>query len=160
MQTIREAFREDAALLAHLIRDSFADVAKEFNLTPENCPNHPTNCTPEWIRLSFEKGFRYFLLENEGEACGCTALEQVGPDIFNLQRLVVPSQHRNKGFGEALIEHVLGLAKRLGATRVQTGIIADHVHLKEWYERHSFVVTRTKHLGHLPFDVTFMAVEL
>jgi hypothetical protein len=44
---IREADPDDKVLLTRLIRDSYRDVAERFNLTPENCPKHPSNCNDE-----------------------------------------------------------------------------------------------------------------
>ncbi len=41
----------------------------------------------------------------------------------------------------ALASHVLAEAKRLGATRVEIGIIAEHTELKEWYEKFGFIET-------------------
>ena len=53
---IRNATRADIALLATIIRDSFRDVADRFDLTSQNCPTHPSNCTTEWIEKALEKG--------------------------------------------------------------------------------------------------------
>jgi hypothetical protein len=53
---IREANSADVSLLCGLIRASFRDVAERFNLTPENCPKPPSNCTEEWLENDFVRG--------------------------------------------------------------------------------------------------------
>ena len=40
------------------------------------------------------------------------------------------------------------------------GIIAEHMELKEWYQRIGFIESETKGFGHLPFRVTFMSYEI
>ncbi len=156
-QVIREATDEDASVLARLIGDSFSDVAERFNLTSKNAPTHPSNCAPSWIRSDFEKGVRYFILENEGEPCGCVAMERAGSDHCYLERLSVLPEHRRKGFGRDLVEHVLSEARRMGIHRVEIAIIAEHGELREWYEKQGFAVTGHRRLNNLPFEVTFMA---
>ena len=158
--TIREATSEDILLLTILIRHSFRDIAEQFGLTPDNCPNHPSNCTPDWIKTALKKGARYYLLENNHEPCGCIALEQAGPDVCYLERLAVLPQFRKRGFGRALANHVIAEAKKLGVSRVEIGIIFKHVELKEWYQRSGFSVKNVAHFKHLPFEVAFMFKDI
>ncbi|MBN1889574.1 MAG: GNAT family N-acetyltransferase [Thermoflexales bacterium] len=157
---IRDATANDAELLASLIRVAFRDVAERFTLTPSNCPTHPSNCTVEWIEAGLEKGLRYYVLEEGENACGCVALEQAGPDVCYLERLAVLPRFRHKGYGRALVEHVLEQAGRLGAGRVELGIIAGQDELRAWYEGLGFCVERTAKFKHLPFRVAFMARQL
>jgi ribosomal protein S18 acetylase RimI-like enzyme len=157
---IREATREDAPLLAAVIRDSFRDVASRFDLTPDNCPTHPSNCVPEWVESATAKGMRYFVLESGGEPVGCVALEQAGPDICRLEWLAVLPKHRRHGFGDALVRHVLHEARRMGAATVKLAIIADHSELKAWYEQRGFAVTGSQRFDHLPFEVAFMQTRV
>jgi len=159
-QMIREAGREDAPLLARLIRDSFRDVADRFNLTADNCATHPSNCKPEWIESDLAQGTRYFILESSGEPCGCVALEKAAADRCHLARLAVMPACRRKGFGEALVQHVLAEARLTGAETLELGIISGHTELKQWYERMGFSVAGSKRFDHLPFEVTFMRIGL
>ncbi|MDB4444177.1 hypothetical protein N9174_02435 [bacterium] len=73
---IRKADTRDISLLSGIIRDAFLDVAKRFALTPENCPKHPSNCTDSWIERDFARGVNYYILEGDGTALGCVALER------------------------------------------------------------------------------------
>ncbi len=158
--SIRRATIEDADLLARIVRESFAGPAREFGLTPENAPMHPSNCTPEWIEKALGKGTRYFILEDDGVPCGCVAMDIPDPEFCYLERLAVLPQHRRRGFGRLLVRHVLDRAWAEGLRRVEIAIIAANTDLREWYEKQGFAATSTKSFPSLPFDVTFMAVEL
>ena len=150
----------DATLLAALIRKAYRDVAKKFALTPTNCPTHPSNCQPEWIKKSVDKGIEYFVLENNRTPCGCVAMEQAGPDVCYLERLAVLPHYRQKGYGETLVKHGLTEAAKRNTSRVEIAIIAQHTELKIWYEKLGFTAFHTRTFDHLPFDVTFMFINL
>jgi N-acetylglutamate synthase-like GNAT family acetyltransferase len=157
---IREASREDVHLLTSLIRESFSDVAVRFGLTPDNCPTHPSFCTPQWVDSAMHKGIGFYVIESDGEPCGCVALERHDDQVCYLERLAVLPGYRQRGFGKALTEHVLGQAKRVGAQRVEIGIISEHAEIKDWYLRQGFDMKGTASFDHLPFEVTFMSKEL
>jgi N-acetylglutamate synthase-like GNAT family acetyltransferase len=157
---ITDATEADVELLASLIRESFADVAQRFGLTPENSPTHPSNCTPEWIRSAFAKGIRYYIIRTEQGPVGCVALEHANADLCYLERLAVLPSFRGYGLGKALVGHVVSKARELGAHRVEIGIISADAELREWYERLGFSVTTTAQFEHLPFEVTFMRKAL
>ena len=157
---IREAKSPDTLLLTGLIRESFRDVAERFGLTKENCPRHPSNCTQEWIVTALEKGVRHYVLETEGLACGCAALEQISVEVCYLERLCVLPEFRGRGFGSALVNHVMDAGQGLEAHRVDIGIIASDGSLRNWYEHLGFTQTHTATFAHLPFEVAFLVHEL
>ena len=157
---IRSATESDAGCLAAILREASRDVAERFGLTPENCPKHPSNCTAEWIEAGFEKGIVYFVLEEDGDPCGCVGLEQASSEVYYLVRLAVLPDHRRQGFGTALANRACAEAQRLGARRVEIGTIAEHVALSRWYEKLGFCHTNTAEFEHLPFTVAHMGKEL
>ncbi len=157
---IRDASSSDIPLLTTLVRDSFRDVAERFNLTSENCPTHPSNCATEWVESALKKGIKYYILERQNVACGCIALEQALPDVFYLERLSVLPQFRRNGFGKLLVNHALNEAKKLGARRIEIGIISHQTELKEWYKRLGFLIKKESRFEHLPFVGAFMSKEL
>ena len=157
---IRDASSSDIPLLTALIRNSFRNVADRFNLTAENCPTHPSNCTTEWIESALKKSIKYYILERKDFPCGCVALEQAQPDVFYLERLSVLPQFRRNGLGELLVNYALNEAKKLGAHRVEIGIISHQVELKEWYKKLGFSTKKESQFEHLPFVVAFMTKEL
>jgi GNAT superfamily N-acetyltransferase len=157
---IRDAGRDEANLLNTLIRESFRDVAERFGLTPENCPNHPSFSTEERVGSWLDKGVRFFIAECGSEPCGCVALERADPEVCYLERLAVLPPYRHHGYGEALVRHVMGAAEDIGASRLEIGIISDQDELREWYVGLGFAEKRRARFEQLPFEVTFMFVEL
>lgn len=157
---IRKADSHDISMLSRLIRDSFRDVAERFDITPENCPKHPSHCTEGWIEKDLERGVSYYILERDGLSRGCVGLEKAGPHLYYLERLAVLPEGRRAGFGRRLVKHVLSVAKTLGAREISIGIIAGDKKLRDWYQKMGFVEVETKKFKHLPFLVTFMRYDL
>ena len=158
--TIRKSTEADISRLVEIIRTAFRDVAVRFGLTEDNCPKHPSNCQATWISSALDKGVRYFVLDSEGVLCGCVALEQGSPEVCYLERLAVLPSRRGRGFGRALVEYVLHEARRVGALRVEIGLIAGHIELRDWYRKLGFVDQKTDVFAHLPFEVLFMSMAL
>ncbi|KON26980.1 hypothetical protein AC481_06110 [miscellaneous Crenarchaeota group archaeon SMTZ-80] len=130
--TIKKANYKDAKLLTNLIRKSFKDVAKRFNLTQKNAPTHPSNCSVEWIKDALDKDIKYYILEFQNKPCGCIALEIAKPDVCYLERLAVLPKYRIKGFGKALVNHLIQEARDMKIKRIEIGIITENVELKRW----------------------------
>jgi len=158
--TAREAGEKDAALLAGIIQRSFQDVAQRFGLTPENCPKHPSNCTPEWIRDDLKRGVKYAIAEQDHIPVGCFALEAPSHELRYLERLAVLPERRRQGLGRALVGHAFSQAKVSGARRISIAILSEHTELKEWYARLGFTERETKSFPHLPFRVTFKELNI
>ena len=157
---IRSAQKYDAKLLSNIIRASHMDVAQKFNLTQENCPKHPSNCTVEWIKKDFDRKVKYYIFEYSGIPKGCIALEHASGDVCYIERLSVLREYRVHGFGRKLVDHVFDEAKALGAKEISIGTIAEFTELTEWYQKIGFIAGETKEFEHLPFKVLFMKYEL
>jgi diamine N-acetyltransferase len=147
-------------VLVELIRCSFRDVAERFGLTPRNCPKHPSNCEAVWVAEAMQRGVDYFLLEADSGPVGCVAMERSTAEICFLERLAVLPQARGRGFGRALVRHVLETARAQAFSAVSIGIIAEQDELADWYRRCGFVEKETKAFPHLPFGVMFLAYAL
>jgi len=143
-----------------LIRVSFSDVVGRFGLTPQNCPKHPSNCTDEWVEKDMNRGVVYFILACSNTPAGCAAFEQVDSELCYLERLAVLPEERRKGYGRALVDHIISQAKSHGLKLMSIGIIAADSELKQWYTKIGFVEGETKEYSHLPFKVTFMKHHL
>lgn len=154
--TIRQAESSEFITVADIIRHSFHDVAARFRLTPENCPKHPSNCTPEWVKSDMERGVTFFLLCEGETPVGTVALEQPRTELCYLERLSILPTHRKMGFGEALVRHIFQEAEKRNAREISIAIIAEQTELRHWYEKLGFHVTARKHFDHLPFEVMFM----
>jgi ribosomal protein S18 acetylase RimI-like enzyme len=157
---IRQANEDDKDLLVALIRNSFRDVAERFELTAENCPKSPAFYTMNRIRGDFENRLKYFILEVNGQSCGCVAFEKANPQVCYMMRLGVLPEHRKNGYGKALVNHIFEMAKKMGADRVEIAIIAKDEKLKNWYKKLDFIEKGTKKFEHLPFIVGFLYKQL
>lgn len=153
---IHACTRRDVDILVETIRGSFRDVAERFGLSEENCPKHPSNCRADWVEKDMAQGIKYYVLEHERRVAGSVALERVRPGLCNLKRLAVLPEWRRRGFGKALVQHILEEAGKLGCSTVRIGVISDQAELKEWYGGFGFVETETRDFSHLPFRVSFM----
>lgn len=154
--SIRICDRNDTKMLAEIIRDANAPVARRFNLTPETAPKHPSNCTPDWILDDMDRGVVYFIATHLEEAIGCVGFERAPDGVCYMERLAVPPLLQGKGTGTILVNHFLDRARSQKMTHVSIGIIAEHHELRRWYEDRGFVLTETKKYDHLPFTVAFM----
>ncbi len=157
---IRQASEADISILLTILRKSFADVAKRFQLTVENCPKNLAFCTEQRIKDDFARNLKYYILQEGGQPCGCVALEIANSTVCYLERLAVLPEYRRKGFGKALARHVLATAIEMGMQRVEIGIISEDTELKDWYQKFGFVHKGTRKFDHLPFIVEFMCMEL
>jgi len=157
---IRPASETDVPVITGIIRESFHDVAMRFNLTEQNCPRHPSNCSQQWVIDAMKKGIRYYLMETNGQAFGCMAVEQATPETCYLERLSVLPAYRRLGYGRTLVEHAISVAKSLGAKEIGISIIAEQAELKEWYRNLGFNETKTATFKQLPFEVLFMSMAI
>ena len=157
---IRDANEADVSILVSLLRKSFCDVAERFELTVENCPKNLAFCTDQRIKGDIDRGLSYYILEQDECPCGCVALEKASSDVCYLERLAVLPEHRGKGYGKILVEHLFDKAAQNGSQRVEIGIIAEDTKLRNWYGKFGFVLKSTKTFDHLPFVVAFMAAEI
>lgn len=157
---IRPATAGDVDVLADLIRRAFADVARRFDLTPQNCPKHPSNYTAQWITADLERGVAYTLACCQNQPVGCVGLERPQPESCYLERLAVLPSYRRQGVGRALAEYAITTASDGRARQIGIGIIAAQTDLKKWYLELGFVAGDTKRFAHLPFEVLFMALDL
>ncbi len=158
--TITTAGRNQAGLLALLIRQSYADVARRFGLTPQNAPTHPPACTAEWIRTDWREGACYYLASQGTMIVGCAAFKAATPEACYLMRLAVLPLFRRQGIGHRLARRVFRQARRAGASEVSVGLIAAQVELAAWYRRQGFEAVEIRRFAHLPFEVLFMRLAL
>ena len=157
---IVQATEKDIDRLSRLIRDSFADVARRFELTLQSCPKHPSNYSSKWVARDLARGVRYYILIADGTAVGCVGVENPSPIICYMERLAVLPQHRSQGYGTRLVRHAISQARDLGVSTVGIGIIAADTGLKDFYKALGFEEGATKTFPHLPFEVTFLTIPL
>lgn len=160
MMQIREADPEDAETLAMLISEANKDVAQKFGLNAQNCPKHPSFCTPAWIEADVVRGQRYFILEALANPVACVAYETPSSELAYLNRLSVLPAHRNRGHGATLVQHIVDCARMAAIQTISIGVIGEHIQLQDWYKKLGFKDGELKHFPHLPFSVRYMAYEI
>jgi N-acetylglutamate synthase-like GNAT family acetyltransferase len=152
---ITPASVQDTIRITALIREAFGVVARRFDLTTDNCPKHPSNCSEHWVARDLARGVRYFLARQDDREVGCVGVEQASTEECYLERLAVRPEAQRQGLGAALVKHGLDQARRLNVQRVGVAIIAEQTELADWYKGLGFAPTGTRRFPHLPFEVAF-----
>jgi diamine N-acetyltransferase len=145
---------------ASVVADSFRTVAVEFNLNKDNCPTHPSMVTVKQLHEMKRKGLKLFGLFEADVQVGFAALEKKKHKVFNLEKLAVLPECRNKGYGGKLVEFAEEYVKNAEGEKLSIGIINEHAVLKKWYEAKGFKETSVMKFEHLPFTVCFMEKTL
>ncbi|EGW36227.1 GNAT family N-acetyltransferase [Desulfosporosinus sp. OT] len=139
----------------NVVKDSFITVARELNLTEENCPSNPAFTNLANLKKMKDKGIGMFGLYEESKQIGFVAIEKAD-DIFYIERLSVLPGYRHKGYGKHLMNFVFDYVKAQGGRKVSIGIVNENLTLKNWYKLYGFIETGLKKYEHLPFTVCFM----
>nr|WP_298141370.1 GNAT family N-acetyltransferase [uncultured Pseudomonas sp.] len=154
---ISEATLNGLSTIAMLISESNKDVALRFGLNANNCPKHPSFCTPEWVKADFARGEKYFVIAENATPIGCVAYESPRAGIAYLNRLSVLPKHRKRGVGTRLVEHFIQYAETQAVQIISIGVIEQHLELQRWYRALGFKDGESKEFPHLPFVVKYMS---
>jgi len=157
---IRKATPKELSIIAMLISESNKDVALKFGINADNCPKHPSFCTADWVKTDFDRGEKYFVLEENTNPIGCVAYENPSTGLAYLNRLSVLPIHRNRSAGARLVKHIIQHAKTESIQKISIGVIAEHFELQRWYMSLGFKSGETKQFSHLPFSVIYMSYAL
>ncbi len=157
---IRKATVNDSETIAMLISESNKDVAVKFGLDAKNCPKHPSLCTEAWVKADFERGERYFILEEGATPIACVAYEQPSAELAYLNRLSVLPAYRLRGVGARLVQHIVDTARSASVRTISIGVIGEHAALQRWYTKLGFAAGETRRFPHLPFSVKYMTYTL
>lgn len=148
--TIRCAIDADAAVIAAIIRTSFAEQAM---LEP---PSGAIRETESSVRERLETG-TIALAALPRESIGCVYYEPQA-DHFYFGRLAVLPEQRSRGIAAALIAHVEQQARTQEFSRIRCGVRVALPHLRDRYERlgYRFVEARS-HQGYI--EPTWVILE-
>jgi len=117
-----------------LIRRSFATVASQFGLTPQNCPSHPAFLMDEALSNSlYQHGVLCFGSFAEEKLIGFVAIWPKARHTYELTRLCTAPEFRHLGIGRALLDAAAAHARSNGARNIEIAIIDEHEQLKAWY---------------------------
>ena len=147
-------------MYAEVIRQSFATVANEFNLTKKNCPGHTSFITDERLARKIKDGYYPFGYFADGKLVGFASLTDMGSGTYEMNDVSILPEYRHFGYGKMLLNFCKGKAKELGGCKITIGIIEGNTALKKWYVTNGFVHTGTRKFEHLPFAVGYMEWEV
>ncbi len=157
----KAASKEQLNICLDIIHKSFATVAKELNLTIENCPSHTAFMSIEKLKNQYNSKIPMFLYKHNDKYVGYFSLLKTNEAITELNNLAVLPDYRHLGIGKDMIEFAKKYAKEhFNTDKITIGIIDENIILKEWYKSLGFVHTGTKNFEHLPFTVGFMEIKL
>ncbi|MGF7144552.1 ribosomal protein S18 acetylase RimI-like enzyme [Anaerotaenia torta] len=143
-------------MYAEVIRQSFSTVAKEFNLTKENCPGHTSFVTDEMLASKYRDGCYPLGYFADGKLVGYVSLMDRGSGVYEMNAVSVLPEYRHLKYGKALLDFCKEKVKELGGNKITIGIIEESTVLKEWYMANGFIPTGTRKFEHLPFIVGYL----
>ena len=91
---IRNVQAADLPACLEVIRKSFATVAEEFGLTPENCPTHTSFVPLSRLEGEFQRGNEMYALFQGEVMVGVAQLASQGDGAFELKKLAVLPEYR------------------------------------------------------------------
>ena len=143
-----------------VIRESFSTVAKEFNLTKENCPNHTSFMKAEKLQEHCDSGYLMYGYCLDENIVGYVSLSKQDNNAYELHNLAVLPEYRHFGYGKELLEFCKDKAKELGGDKILLDMIEENVRLKSWYAANGFVHTGIKKFENKPFITGFMELKI
>ena len=152
--------KERLNICLEIIRSSFITVAKEFDLTENNCPSHTAFMTIDKLEKQFDDNRPMFLFYQEDIPVGYFSLTKCNDGEWELNNLAVLPEFRHSGIGKALIDYAVARVKNYDGNKISIGIIEENTKLKEWYLKLGFKHISTRKFEHLPFTVGFMELEV
>jgi ribosomal protein S18 acetylase RimI-like enzyme len=148
---LREATMEDAATLLRLMHSSFEEY-----LGLLDPPSAAHDETVETVRERLKRGSAVVAFIDD-EPAGFAFYHPQDSHLY-FGRLSVLPQYRQRGVGRTLVEYVEKRAMESGSEGVRLGVRVQLPHLKDWYERLGYTVTKyVAHDGHS--SPTYMLME-
>jgi diamine N-acetyltransferase len=153
---------EDLIKSHEILLKSFAPIAEEFGLTSENCPSNAAFMKFDTLISMKNKGLELYKLSENKKQVGFVAIEKApkDKDTYYIEKLAVLPEYRHKGYGKQLVDFAISKIKEKGAKTISIGLMNNHIKLKNWYKRLGFIQTEIKEFSYLPFNVSFMKMNL
>ncbi len=94
--------------------------------------------------LSENQRQRIWVVEQEDEIIGCTAIVDAGDNLAQLRWLLLTKEARGKGIGKKLVEHALDFSRRQGFEGVFLWTVDLLVEAAGLYKKNGFEITAEK----------------
>lgn len=151
---------EHLPMYAEIIRQSFATVARDFNLTKENCPGHTSFITDERLASKIKDGYYPFGYFADGKLVGFASLADMDGGTYEMNDVAILPEYRHFGYGKSMLDFCKEKVVELGGNNITIGIVDENTVLKDWYAANGFVHTGIKRYEHLPFTTGYMEWEV
>jgi Sortase and related acyltransferases len=143
-----------------VIHRSFATVAEEFELTPENCPSNGAFIPLSRLQNDYDRGNMMFGLYDDEKIIGFMEIAEYNTEICGLEKLAVLPEYRHNGYGKQLLDFAKKTAVDKGYKIMHVGIIDKNTRLKNWYSKYGFIHTGTNTFPRIPFVVGYMQLMI
>ena len=161
---IKQLDISDIPLAVDIIRASFATVAKEFDITEQNCPKYVAfSTTVEKLHTHVDWGWLMYGFYDGEQLAGYVAISKeygTGRNAYEIHNLAVLPEYRHKGYGRQLLDFCKAKVKELGGDKITIGIVEENTILKNWYAANGFVHTGTQKFDYFPFTVGYMECKV
>jgi diamine N-acetyltransferase len=129
---------------------SFAPIAEEFGLTPDNCPSNAAFMKLDNLIGMRDRGIELYKLSESNKQIGFAAIEKApnDNDTFYIEKLAVLPEYRHKGYGKQLVDFAINRIKENGARTISIALMNNHIKLKNWYKNLGFIQTEIKEFPH------------
>jgi len=158
----RVDLHENLPEIGRLIRTSYAPVAAQFNITRENCANHPAYQADDLLLAKLDlPGAIHLTARNcDGEIIGFASAVPTKRRVFEGLRFCVMPEYQGFGVGNTLLDKLLHELRQGKARKLKIRLIDANEPLKQWYLRRGFVQTAKREYPGLPFVVCRMQRKL
>ena len=147
---------EELAECTDIICKAFLTVAKEYNITYENCPSYAAFRTVDQIKSLKEAGYLMFSLFEQNTRVGFVCIKEINNNDYSLGLLSILPDYRHNGYGKKLLDFIFNYIKSIQGEKVSIWLMNENIILKNWYINYGFVETGIRKAKGMPFIICDM----
>lgn len=159
MPQIRPLLREELPHAAQVVRLSFAGIAEEFAITPQNYPQHAAFLSDETIVREYDGGMEMLGLFEGNLLRSYISMEKREGTTYYIERLCTLPSHRHKGYGRELLDEAARRVRQRGGGYIMLGALARNTRLVEWYKAYGFKEASVARYDHIPHEVSLLVYD-
>ena len=143
---ITEAGKDDCERVAKLATKTFIDNFG-YLYRPENLARHLADkCSTKYFVASLAAGDTLLMLHLDDTLIGYAKVGHVGLPVKpverksaqEIHRVYVEKEHQGKGFGKAMMIHILSLPRIATASTVFLGVWEENLRAQQLYKQYAF----------------------
>ena len=137
MFKIREYKNTDLQQLVEMI----STVLAEFEMSIDF--EGPDKDLQNLKNVYFNNNGAFFIAQLDSKIIGSVAVSKVNDEKCELRKLYLLNKHRNRGFGQILLDKAIVFASSNGYRKMELEVSQKHKQAIELYEKADFVKTET-----------------